>query len=139
MTFNNVNFMVWLLLIAVTVLLSLLLRLRKTLRTEQDANASLRGENQNLTQSRDKERAANATLRAEIAALAPVRDVHDAKTEDDRILPERLQSGEIMDAAAADLAEAQELNTSLVAAGYRSAATLAAKHRPLKVLASNKL
>lgn len=114
MTFNNGDAMVLILLIAVAVLLYLLFRTHKRLRAEQQSNTALKEENQNLTWSRNEERAANATLQAENAALAQFRDVLDAKIEADRILSvARLQSDETMAAAAAALAEAQEGATRL--------------------------
>ncbi len=101
--------MVWLLLIAVAVLLYLLFRTLKRVRKEQQANAALKEENQNLTRFGNEEKEANATLRAENAALAQFRDVLDAKTEADRLLAEaRLQSAETMAAAIAAFVEAQE-------------------------------
>ena len=115
--------MVWLLLIAVAVLLFLLLRLRRDLRAEREANTSLRTETETLAKSRDEEKVANATLLAENAALAQFRDVLDAKTEADRILSTaRVQSNEIMDAAAAALAEAQESASRLTQRSQQASA-----------------
>lgn len=80
--------MVWLLLITLAILVILFFRLRKTLRVEKDVNATLRAENE---------------------ALAPFRDIVDAKAEAEQILTEaRLRSDESTRAATAVLAEAQE-------------------------------